>query len=124
MEDLLFIGADEGRYHDRILGGLEAGGLIVLEALGKAVGGLLDHGAAHMDGHKALLEEKLGIADGIIGAAVDGNVALDLEEAGIEATGSEALGIESDVLDHSVQLPTTRHGADKGTFGEDRIHTA
>jgi hypothetical protein len=77
-----------------------------------------------MDGHKALLEEELGIADGIIGAAVDGNVALDLEEAGIEATGSEALGIESDVLDHSVQLPTTRHGADEGTFGEDRIYTA
>lgn len=103
MEHFLLIARDERRDHDRAFGsGIKAGGFVVFEGLVVAMfGGILDPHAAHVDGLAELLHEDTDITDRIVDTAVDLDVALDTEEAGFEALGSEAGGVHVEIADSS-----------------------
>ena len=102
VEHFLFIARDEGRYHDRAFGGgIETACFVVFEGLVVAMfSGIFDPHATDVDGLAELLHEDTDITDGIVDTAVDLDVVLDTEEAGIEALGSETGGVHLDVTDH------------------------
>ena len=81
--------------------------------------GIFDPHATDVDGLAELLHEDTDITDGIVDTAVDLDVVLDTEEAGIEALSSEAGGVHLDVTDHRLELAVCGHGAEEGFLRKD-----
>lgn len=121
-EDLFLMLGDERRDKDSALaGGGYATIHVLAEGLRVAGFGFVNEDMADVDLHKTGSHQKFGIPYSAVDTTGKVDVRLDTEEAGLEALGSEALGVHLYVAHHGIELTVAREGAHKRHLMEERI---
>ena len=121
-KDLLLMFGDERRDKDSALaGGYYTTIHVFAEGLRVAGFGFVNEDMADVDLHKTGSHQKFGIPYSAGDTTGKFDVRLDTEEAGLEALGSEALGVHLYVAHHGIELTVAREGAHKRHLMEERI---